>query len=128
VATVQRLAGGILFVLVGLLFIGLGVNIWEMCTHGFAPGVTANCSAGPPIVIGFGTLALVVGAVAIVQSVYSPRPTIYPAFGPSVPPPLINPVVVQQTVVQQTVEVRCRYCGSLNPVTATKCAACGAAL
>jgi ribosomal protein L40E len=128
VVTVQRLFGGILFVLVGLLFVGLGIYIWEMCTYGLAPGVTANCSAGPPIVIGFGALAVLVGALAIVQSVRSPRRTIYPAYAPSVPPPLISPVVVQQTVVQQTVEVRCRYCGGLNPVTATKCASCGAAL
>jgi ribosomal protein L40E len=56
------------------------------------------------------------------------RTTIYPTSDPAVPPPVINPVLVQQTIVQQTVEVRCRYCGSLNPVSATKCASCGAAL
>lgn len=116
-------------IVVGFVFAVLGGVIWGLCAS--APpngGIVPNCGPGPAAVTGFGILIILVGIGVGVASAYSGPRTIYPTTDPAVPPPLIQPVVVQQTIVQQTVEVRCRYCGSLNPVTATKCSACGAAL
>lgn len=115
-------------ILFGVLFTVVGAVSWNLCAS--APsvnGVSPNCG-GPEAVVAIGVIILLIGiGLAVAWASGGPR-TIYPSTDPAVPPPLIQPVVVQQTVVQQTVEVRCRYCGSLNPVTATKCASCGADL
>ncbi|MCI4347889.1 MAG: hypothetical protein L3J97_04640 [Thermoplasmata archaeon] len=119
---------------VALIVVGFGLAvtggvIWGLCASAFPTGgVALNCGPGPAALTGFGILIIIVGIGVGVASAYSGPRTIYPTTDPAVPPPLIQPVVVQQTIVQQTVEVRCRYCGSLNPVTAAKCSACGAAL
>jgi hypothetical protein len=112
----------------GLLLTVVGSVAWSSCSaqptiNGLAP----NCG-GLLAAAAVGIVLLVVGIVLAAMAVVSKPKTIYPATDPAVPPPLIQPVVVQQTVVQQTVEVRCRFCGRLNPVTATTCAGCGAAL
>lgn len=122
------IGGAIGLILLGLLMSIAGAVGYTACSaQPMINGIGPNCGVALAIVV-FGVILLVVGiVVAAIAATGSPR-TIYPATNPAVPPPLIQPVVVQQTVVQQTVEVRCRYCGSLNPVTATKCSACGAAL
>lgn len=124
----QKTAGAIALILIGLLLTGLGVAIYEVCANPLPAGVTANCAAGPTVLLLFGVICLIAGIAIVVAPAFAGRQTIYPTTDPAVPPPLIRPVVLQETIVQQTVEVRCRYCGSLNAVTATKCSACGAAL
>ena len=90
-------------------------------------GVAPSCG-GPEAFVVIGVVLLIVGIVLVVVTAFGGRRTIYPTTDPAVPPPLIQPVVVQQTVVEQSVEVRCRFCGALNPVTAAHCTSCGAAL
>lgn len=123
-----RTTQGIALLLFGLLLIIAGAAIWNTCASAPAVnGVSPDCSGfAVPVVIG--VILLLAGIGLLAASAMGARTTVYPASNPAVPPPLIQPVVVQQTIVQQTVEVRCRYCQSLNPVTATKCASCGAAL
>jgi len=118
---------------IGLIVIGafltvIGAASWSICAS--APtvnGVAPDCG-GPEAFAILGVIILLVGIGLAVAWASGGRRTIYPSTDPAVPPPLIQPVVVQQTIVQQTVEVRCRYCGALSPVTATKCSSCGAAL
>jgi len=120
--------GAIGLIVVGVLFTIIGAATWAVCSS--APtvnGASPDCSAPAAFAI-IGVILLIAGIVVAAASAAGGRRTIYPSQDPAVPPPLIQPVVVQQTVVQQTVEVRCRFCGGLNPVTATKCSSCGAAL
>ncbi|MCI4352561.1 MAG: hypothetical protein L3K14_04155 [Thermoplasmata archaeon] len=128
-ALAKGVARVVALILVGLAFVVVGGTIWGVCAS--APqvnGVAPNCGPGPAAVIALGILLILVGIGVGVASAYSGPRTIYPTMDPAIPPPLVRPVVVQETIVQQTVEVRCRYCGGLNPVTATKCSSCGAAL
>jgi ribosomal protein L40E len=128
VAQGPSIGGAIGLVVVGLFLAIIGGVIWGACSaQPTINGVAPQCGAPAAFAV-IGIVILVIGIVAAVIAAASSPRTIYPSTDPAVPPPLIQPVVVQQTVVQQTVEVRCRYCGSLNPVTATKCTACGAAL
>jgi hypothetical protein len=112
----------------GVLLTIVGTAVWSSCSaQPTINGIAPSCG-GLLVAAVVGVVFLVVGiALAAMAAATKPR-TIYPATDPAVPPPLIQPVVVQQTVVQQTVEVRCPFCGRLNPVTATTCAGCGAAL
>jgi ribosomal protein L40E len=124
----NRAATAVFLIVVGVMAIAIGAWTWSTCSSlPSVNGVAPSCG-GSAIVVLFGFLLLVIGIVVAVVSARGGRRTIYPSTDPAIPPPLIQPVVVQQTVVEQTVEVRCRYCQSLNPVTATKCSACGAAL
>jgi ribosomal protein L40E len=124
----NRAATAVLLIILGFVTIVVGAWTWANCSAlPVVNGVAPSCG-GFAVVLVVGVLLLVVGLVVAVASARGGHRTIYPSMDPAVPPPLIQPVVVQQTVVQQTVEVRCRYCQSLNPVTATKCSACGAAL
>jgi ribosomal protein L40E len=120
--------GGLALIIFGLFFSLVGAAAWAACSsQPTINGIMPNCG-GLAAFTAIGIVLLVVGIILAVAGAASSPKTIYPTTDPAVPPPLIQPVVVQQTVVQQTVEVRCRYCGSLNPVSATKCAACGAAM
>ncbi|HXQ78597.1 MAG: hypothetical protein WB788_00990 [Thermoplasmata archaeon] len=124
----NRAATAVFLVVVGVMAIAIGAWTWASCNSlPTVNGVAPSCG-GYAVIVLFGFLFLIIGIVVAVASARGGRRTIYPTTDPAVPPPLIQPVLVQQTVVQQTVEVRCRYCSSLNPVTETKCSACGAAL
>jgi hypothetical protein len=124
----NRAASAVILILVGIFAIVATAVAWNACAASpTVNGVAPSCG-GFAIGILFGVIFLVIGIALAVSSAMGGHRTIYPTTDPAVPPPLIQPVVVQQTIVESTVEVRCRYCGSLNPVTATKCTACGAAL
>jgi hypothetical protein len=118
---------------IGLIVFGgflglLGLATWNSCASAPAVnGVAPDCS-GEVLFAAIGFVILFVGILLIVVDVVRTPQQVYPSTDPAVPPPLIRPVVVQETIVQPTVEVRCRYCGSLNPVSATRCFSCGAAL
>jgi ribosomal protein L40E len=128
VVATQRLGAAIALIVFGVIFAGGGAAAWNACaSSSTVNGVAPDCS-GFEVPIALGVILVIVGIVVLVVSAFGGTRTIYPTTDPAVPPPLIQPVVVQQTVVQQTVEVRCRYCEALNPVTATKCSSCGAAL
>ena len=123
-----RTTQGIALLVLGFLITLGAAAAWNVCaSFPTVNGVAPDCTA-PAVFVVVGVVFLLIGIGVLVASAMGARTTIYPATDPAVPPPLIQPVVIQQTVVQQTVEVRCRYCQSLNPVTATKCSACGAAL
>jgi len=127
-APVGRVSQAVGLIVIGFLFTVIGAVTWNLCASGpTVNGVAPDCGAPVAFVV-LGVLILLVGIVLAAVWAAGGRKTIYPSTDPAVPPPLIHPVVVQQTVVQQTVEVRCRYCGGLNPVTAIKCSSCGAAL
>ena len=124
----SRAIQGVLVLVFGFLFVGFGAASWATCASAPAVnGVAPVCGAFLALLF-IGVILVIVGVVLIAIGAMAARRTIYPTTDPAVPPPLIQPVVVQQTVVQETVEVRCRYCQSLNPVTATRCVSCGAAL
>jgi len=128
VAQTPQIGTGIGLTVMGLLLTIAGAAIWSSCSgQPTINGVSPNCG-GLAAFVAIGIILLIIGIIIVVMAASSGPRTIYPSTDPAVPPPVIQPVVVQQTIVQQTVEVRCRYCGSLNLVTATKCAACGAAL
>jgi ribosomal protein L40E len=124
----QNASWAIGLIIFGALLTAGGAATWNACASAPAvAGVAPDCGGFEAITI-IGVVLLLLG-IGVVLAVAFGRPrTIYPTTDPAVPPPLIQPVLVQQTIVQQSVEVRCRYCGGLNPVTATKCASCGAAL
>ena len=124
----NRAATAVFLIVVGVMAIAIGAWTWSSCSSLPSDNGMAPSCGGYAVIVFFGFLLLVIGIAVAVASARGGQRTIYPSMDPAVPPPLIQPVVVQQTVVQQTVEVRCRYCQSLNPVTATQCSACGAAL
>jgi hypothetical protein len=124
----NRAASAVVLVVIGIIAIVGSAVAWNACASGpTVNGVAPSCG-GFAIFLLFGVLLLAIGIALALASAFGGRRTIYPSTDPAVPPPLIQPVLVQQTIVQPTVEVRCRYCGGLNPVTATTCSACGAGL
>jgi len=123
----NRAATAVVLLILGVALIIVGAWTWAACSSLPVSGAAPSCG-GFAVLVVLGVILFVIGIVVAVASAMGGRRTIYPSMDPAVPPPLIRPVMVQQTVVQQTVEVRCRYCQTLNPVTATKCSACGAAL
>ncbi len=124
----NRAALGVVMIVLGASTIAISAWAWNACSSSpTVNGVAPDCG-GIAVGVVLGVILLIIGIALAVASAAGGRRTIYPTTDPAVPPPLIQPVLVQQTIVQSTVEVRCRYCGSLNPVTATKCSACGAAL
>lgn len=123
-----RLGGGIALILFSLVLIALGAFTLTWCSGPTPAGVTVSCGPGTGAVLAVGILVLLVGIGLVAGSFLGRRPTLYPTTDPAVPPPIIRPVLIQQTIVQPTVEVRCRYCGTLNPVSSARCTSCGAAL
>lgn len=124
----NRAATAVLLLVIGVVLLIVGGWAWAACSALPTVGGAVPACGGFAVLVVLGIILLVVGIVIAVASAQGGRRTIYPTTDPAVPPPLIQPVVVQRTVVEQTVEVRCRYCQTLNPVTSARCSACGAAL
>jgi len=78
--------------------------------------------------IGGETCLLIVGMLAVLAVVVV-RIVVYEPPQPSSMQPAPEPVrEVRIETIHETVKVRCRYCGTLNLVTDTKCESCGANL
>jgi hypothetical protein len=115
-------------ILFGTFIAAVGGLIWDECTSVPAgQGMAADCGGGILFTV-FGLIFLLLGIGILIAVIFHPTVTIGQPAGIERSPHAIRPVVVERTVVQQTVEVRCRYCGSLNYETATDCVSCGAPL